>query len=77
MSTYTVEDVSNHNTSDDIWIIINNDVFDITDFIDEHPGGKQVLLSVGGKDATDFFEELHRPSILDEIAINYKIGSLI
>lgn len=76
MNNYTIEEVSNHNTIDDIWIIINNDVFDITFFINDHPGGKHVLLSVAGKDATDFFEELHNPSVLEEIASNYKIGSL-
>jgi cytochrome b involved in lipid metabolism len=49
-------------------------VYDVTDFLASHPGGAGVLAGLGGKDATDFFDELHRPEILVEIASEYKIG---
>ena len=39
--------------------VINDRVYDITDFISQHPGGA-IILSVAGKDATDFFMELHK-----------------
>ena len=49
-------------------------VYDVTDFLAIHPGGAGVLAGQGGKDATDFFDELHRPEVLTEIAAEYKIG---
>tara|TARA_B100001094_G_C17918976_1_gene664986 strand:+ start:317 stop:550 length:234 start_codon:yes stop_codon:yes gene_type:complete len=74
MSEYSIEEVSFHNNEDDAWIIINDEVYDITDFLDQHPGGKMILMSVLGKDATDFFEELHNSKILREYGEQYKIG---
>jgi cytochrome b involved in lipid metabolism len=32
--------------------IIDNKIYDVTDFVHEHPGGAQVLLTQVGKDAT-------------------------
>jgi cytochrome b involved in lipid metabolism len=74
---FTSEEVSLHNTENDIWIIIKQNVYDITDFINKHPGGKVILLSFGGQDVTDYFEELHKNEILNEIADQYKIGVII
>ena len=48
----------------------------ITDFINEHPGGKDILLQFIGTDASEFFNELHQPSILEDYAEDYKIGEL-
>ena len=76
MSTYTVDEVSFHDNENDAWIIINGDVYDITDFLEEHPGGKMILMSVLGEDATDFFEELHNEKILKEYGNKYKIGTI-
>ena len=55
---YTIDEVSLHNTEFDAWIIIHQDVYDITEFLNEHPGGKHILMTVVGGDATEFFEEL-------------------
>ena len=48
-------------------------VYDLTDFLPIHPGGA-ILASQGGKDATDFFDELHRPEVLQEVAEEFRIG---
>ena len=74
---YTIDEVSLHNTEFDAWIIIHQDVYDITEFLNEHPGGKHILMTVVGGDATEFFEELHNPIILKEYGNNFKIGVLI
>ena len=58
MNSYTIEEVSFHNSENDAWIVINNFVYDITDFINEHPGGKDILLQFIGTDASEFFNEL-------------------
>ena len=77
MKEYTLLEVETHNTQDDAWLVIDNNVYDITNFLINHPGGKAILLQLAGTDATDYFHELHRPSILEEYAENFKIGILI
>ena len=71
---YTLEEVAQHSSKADCWVIVHDGVYDVTEFLDIHPGGAGVLAGLGGKDATEFFDELHRPEILEEIASEYKIG---
>lgn len=53
---YTYSDVANHHTSDDLWIILNDKVYDLTAFYHYHPGGTKPLLIYGGGDGTHGFE---------------------
>jgi len=76
MNTYTTEEVSKHSTKGDCWLIIKGQVYNVTEFLSIHPGGSSILVSVGGQDATEYFEELHRPEILDEVGKQYIIGGL-
>ena len=36
--TYSTSDVASHNKGDNLWIIVDEDVYDLTKFQDEHPG---------------------------------------
>ena len=56
--SFSIEEVKKHDNKESAWIIANNKVYDVTTFINQHPGGCQSLLNrLGGKkDATeDFF----------------------
>lgn len=75
MSSFSPSQVAKHNTESDCWIIINNQVYDVTAFLAIHPGGKKVLLRWAGKDATTEFEALHAASVLTKYS-NLKIGVL-
>ena len=77
MNTYTKEEVKQHNTKDDCWLIIKDMVYNVTEFLSIHPGGSSIVLSVGGEDATEYFYELHREEILLEVGDEYVIGTLV
>eukprot|EP01083_Nonionella_stella_P112933 332701_1 len=70
-----MDEVRNHNKQDDCWMVIGNDktggpkVYDVTNYLDDHPGGAEVLLDVGGQDADEFFEDIgHSKDARDELA---------
>jgi len=52
----TMAVVAAHNTADDCWLVINNNIYNVTDFIPNHPGGDQHIIDSCGKDATTAFE---------------------
>lgn len=58
LPSFTREQVGKHSSEADAWIIVKNRVFDVTKFVGEHPGGKQILLDVAGKDATSDFADV-------------------
>ena len=73
---YTEEEVDTHNTRNDMWIMIDGGVYDVTEFAEDHPGGVGMLKMVAGKDASLHFEELHKPEILTTIGAAFKIGEV-
>lgn len=75
MKIFSREEVKKHANEDDLWIIIDTSVYDMTNFIDLHPGGAFPLLDVAGQDATDAFYGLHRQEVLVKYA-RYKIGTI-
>lgn len=60
----TRAEVAKNNTEDSLWVIIDHKVYDLTDFLDAHPGGSVVLQQVAGQDATQAFYNLHRHEVL-------------
>ncbi|KAI3450866.1 hypothetical protein Pfo_007531 [Paulownia fortunei] len=55
---FTLAEVAEHNTTKDCWLTIFGKVYNVTTFLDEHPGGDEVLLSATGKDATAEFDDV-------------------
>lgn len=61
---YSHEEIASHNTEADCWVVIGNHgakkVYDITAFLEDHPGGPEVLLDLAGQDVQDEFEVRRR-----------------
>ncbi|KNC49681.1 delta 6-fatty acetylenase [Thecamonas trahens ATCC 50062] len=72
--TYSASEVAQHGTMDDFWIIIHDEVYDITSFVSKHPGGP-VIEPYAGLDATDVFDAMH-PEWVTKWLPPYRIGSL-
>lgn len=53
-----VNELNKHNKDGDEWICIKGKVYDISKFMEYHPGGKAILKDYSGKNATDAFEEV-------------------
>ncbi|KAA1467460.1 acyl-CoA dehydrogenase NM domain-like protein [Dentipellis sp. KUC8613] len=67
LKQFTREEVAQHNKADDLWVIIDAKVYDISRFKNLHPGGAAVLLDdeVAGQDATEAFYGIHRHEVLE------------
>ncbi len=78
VKSYTIADVSKHTVATDCWSAINNKVYDLTQWINKHPGGSKAILSICGKDGSAAFNGQHggqkRPA--SELA-GFDIGVLI
>ncbi|KAJ3593091.1 hypothetical protein NHX12_005428 [Muraenolepis orangiensis] len=73
---YTLEDISEHNNRSSTWLVIHDKVYDVSDFLEEHPGGEEVLLEQVGSDATESFEDVGHSIDAREILVQYYIGEL-
>jgi len=74
---FTTADVASHNTAENgLYVIIENGVYDVTKFIDEHPGGSKILKRVAGKDATKQFWKYHNESVLKKYTPKLKVGDV-
>ncbi len=56
---YSLDDVAKHATADDCWMAIDGKVYNVTSYVDQHPGGPAILKGCG-KDATDMFNSVEK-----------------
>eukprot|EP00555_Chaetoceros_dichaeta_P003750 CAMPEP_0198250208 /NCGR_PEP_ID=MMETSP1447-20131203/1485_1 /TAXON_ID=420782 /ORGANISM="Chaetoceros dichaeta, Strain CCMP1751" /LENGTH=167 /DNA_ID=CAMNT_0043935011 /DNA_START=186 /DNA_END=689 /DNA_ORIENTATION=+ len=82
MKEITMGEIESHNTEEDCWMVLGNSqtggpmVYDITLYLDDHPGGAEVLLDLAGQDGDEFFEDIgHSQDARDELK-RYRIGTL-
>ncbi len=72
---FTMEEVAKHNTKDDCYLVIKNNVYSVSSFISEHPGGPGKIISNCGQEVTGIFADIHSNAAWDLLK-NYKIGQL-
>ncbi|TRY61037.1 hypothetical protein TCAL_01441 [Tigriopus californicus] len=77
---FSLAEVSEHkNLKGDgksIWIVLHDKVYDVTKFLDEHPGGEEVLIENAGQISTEAFEDVGHSTDAREMLKNYMIGEL-
>ncbi|CAM1509104.1 Fc.00g028430.m01.CDS01 [Cosmosporella sp. VM-42] len=73
---FSTNDVASHNKPGDLYIVVDGDVYDVTKFQDDHPGGKKILQRVAGKDASKQFWKYHNEGILKKWHPKLCVGSL-
>eukprot|EP00927_Polykrikos_kofoidii_P061461 TRINITY_DN562_c0_g1_i13.p1 TRINITY_DN562_c0_g1~~TRINITY_DN562_c0_g1_i13.p1 ORF type:complete len:135 (-),score=28.39 TRINITY_DN562_c0_g1_i13:35-439(-) len=72
---YSMDEVAKHNTEEDCWLVVHDLVLKLPkDFLDEHPGGPEVVVASSGKDASGDFEDIAHTDSAREWASKFIIG---
>ena len=72
---FTADEVAMHNKEDDCWIVVHGKVYDVTEFLPQHPGGKRQLLQFAGQVADEGFDQIHDEDVLLRVS-NKLVGTL-
>jgi hypothetical protein len=79
---WTRAEVAAHASATDLWLIIRDKrsqewrVYDMTDYVEEHPGGYAILKNAGGDATEGFHGPQHPPTVFDLLG-DYYIGTLV
>ncbi|MFA6364843.1 MAG: cytochrome b5 domain-containing protein [Candidatus Paceibacterota bacterium] len=75
--SYTLVEVTRHDNAQDCWSVVRGGVYNLTEWINQHPGGSEAIISMCGNDSTASFVDQHggRRSPESELA-SLKIGIL-
>ena len=74
----TSDEVKKHNSADDCWSIIDGNVYDLTNWVESHPGGKERITAICGKDGTSSFLGKHSNSNSAKSQLNrFELGKLV
>lgn len=73
---YFFSEISKHDMDNDLWFVYNRKVYDITSFVDEHPGGADTLMSVAGKDGTAEFDSVGHSAEAIELLEKFYVGEV-
>lgn len=72
----TMEEVNKHSTKQDCWVVFNGDVYDLTQYVLNHPGGSNCFMPPNSKDMTKAYYGVH-PNVDPKLIEKLKIGHLV
>lgn len=70
-------ELARHNTPDNCWISLNGKIYNISAYLDYHPGGVDILLKFAGKECLSIFMKYHRWVNYERILDDCFIGFLV
>lgn len=77
VGVFTMVQVASHNSASSCWSVIDGNIYDLTNWIGQHPGGEQAIKGLCGIDGTAAFHGQHGDSKKQaNILATMKIGSL-
>jgi fatty acid desaturase len=77
VAQFSREEVAKHNIETDCWVTIHKKVYDITKWMDKHPGGKEILRLAAGRDISIAFDSYHPfTNKANEVLAKYEIGEI-
>lgn len=74
---FTLAEVKEHSDQRSCWIVISDKVYDVTDFLSDHPGGVEIILENAGTDATVPFDSKGHSKTAIQMMEKYCIGELV
>lgn len=57
LPNFPQREVAEHNATDSCWVTIGSNVYDVTEFVGQHPGGDNLILEHGGKDVATIMKD--------------------
>lgn len=66
MPKISTTELAKHASPKDAWIVVNNVIWDVTEFAPKHPGGSEIVNQYLGQDATAAYNEVHGPSLVSK-----------
>ncbi|MEN9710592.1 MAG: hypothetical protein RL441_584 [Actinomycetota bacterium] len=74
---YTMQQVATHSTGADCWSVVKDNVYDLTTWVNSHPGGSALIIAMCGKDGTSSFVGYHGASVNPNSVLGqFQIGVL-
>ncbi|KAI8900381.1 cytochrome b5-like heme/steroid binding domain-containing protein [Globomyces pollinis-pini] len=73
---FTAKQVEEHSLRNDCYMVIEGKVYDVTKFLEDHPGGEEVMIELAGRDATDAFDEIGHSDDARELLKEMLVGEL-
>jgi len=76
-SDITMKELAGHNTRNDAWICVEGRAYDVTKYVEYHPGGWLPIANLAGKDVTDAFANYHPASVYEKLLPSYYLGDVV
>lgn len=77
LKKFTRKEIATRNSKTDAVTIIDNQVYELTKFLDDHPGGHEVLLQAAGRDSSEDFDDVGHSLDAKELMKKFLVGELV